>query len=406
MRILQVHVYAHVGGIESYTQSLFATLEERGHQNIVVYGGAQRPGIERSGRSVHHMPGLVEFGRSADELGEPVEEIVRGERPDMAFVHTPLNSRVAAVIVRSLPTVYFAHHYGGFCASGARFFRRTDSICELRGVPDARCLLNAYIRGCNTRRPARLRELYVRARRTGDWLREVDAIVCDSAYVAQRHVENGFPLERVHVVPSPAVLPEGRPRADAARQPVILFVGRVTPHKGLRYLIQALRLIPPPVRLVVVGDGYELPRMRALTAELALRDRVEFLGTLDRRQVADLYARAAVLAVPSVWPEPYGLVGPEAMAHGLPAVAYRVGGIPEWLIDGETGFLVEARDVAGLAARIQEILADSELARRLGARGREVVHERFAPAAHAAKLEEVFHGVVENRRSARGQIGD
>ncbi len=133
-------------------------------------------------------------------------------------------------------------------------------------------------------------------------------------------------------------------------EPLVLFLGRITPQKGLGYLIRAMAKIETRCRLVVASDGYELPRMRALTAKLRLEDRVSFLGAVDYAAVVDLYTRARVIAVPSVWPEPFGLVGPEAMSYGVPVVAFRVGGIPEWLRDGETGFLVEPKDVSGTGA--------------------------------------------------------
>ena len=91
--------------------------------------------------------------------------------------------------------------------------------------------------------------------------------------------------------------------------------------------------------------------MRNFAMDLALGDCVAFLGSLGHGEVADLYSSATVLGVPSVWPESVGMVGPEPMAHGLPVIACRAGGIPEWLVDEETGLMGETKDVAGLAAK-------------------------------------------------------
>jgi glycosyltransferase involved in cell wall biosynthesis len=126
--------------------------------------------------------------------------------------------------------------------------------------------------------------------------------------------------------------------------------------------------------------------------------RVRFLGALDRALVQDLYRQAAVVVVPSVWPEPFGMVGPEAMSFGVPVVAFRVGGVPEWLHDGETGYLVEPRDIYGLAQRIELLLRDAPLARRLGERGRQLVQERFTIPQHVDRLEQIFASAVEGRR--------
>ena len=178
----------------------------------------------------------------------------------------------------------------------------------------------------------------------------------------------------------------------------MLFVGRITPHKGLSYLLRAMATVRQPARLVVAGDGYDLPNMRRLSEALGIADRTEFLGIVGRDEVDTLYRRASVLVVPSVWPEPWGLIGPEAMASGLPVVAFRSGGIPEWLVHGVTGFLVESRDVAGLASQIDRLLNDPELVRRFGSAGRSAAQARFTVQVHADALVDVFRQVIDRRR--------
>jgi glycosyltransferase involved in cell wall biosynthesis len=126
---------------------------------------------------------------------------------------------------------------------------------------------------------------------------------------------------------------------------------------------------------VISGSGFELPRLRLLADRLGLASRVEFKGDFPR--AAELYPEASLVVLPSLWAEPFGLVGPEAMAHGIPVVASRVGGVPEWLTDGETGFLVEPKDVDALAARINTLLGDPSLAERLGRNAREEAARRF-----------------------------
>jgi glycosyltransferase involved in cell wall biosynthesis len=104
------------------------------------------------------------------------------------------------------------------------------------------------------------------------------------------------------------------------------------------------------------------------------------------------------VVVPSLWPEPFGLVGPEAMAHGLPVIASRVGGIPEWLADGEVGFLFEPGDVQGLADRINRLLFDRALARRLGQQARARAGSRFTVPGYVDRFLELLR---EARSSSR-----
>jgi glycosyltransferase involved in cell wall biosynthesis len=400
MRVLHLLHYTPLGGIENYTRNLFVALEARGHENVLVYDGSALPGLERDGRRVYRLPGLLDEDQSRGrQLARRAEEIMEETACDMAYVHSTANPILSELILHALPTLYFAYTYDTFCPSGARLYQRTDTICQLRGVPNWRCLANAYVQQCNTRRPTKLWGLYRSRKEFGDWARRADAIVCGSEYVRRQHLENGFLPERTHALHYPSPKPREQTFTTPPREPMILFLGRITPQKGLGYLIRAMTKIETRCRLVVASDGYELPRMRALTAKLRLEDRVSFLGAVDYAAVADLYAKAKVLAVPSVWPEPFGLVGPEAMSYGVPVVAFRVGGIPEWLRDGETGFLVEPKNVEELAHRIDLLLKDPALARRLGSQGRIAV-EHLSLDRHLDGLLRVSQEAIDRRRAA------
>ncbi|WP_433177852.1 glycosyltransferase family 4 protein [Actinoallomurus sp. CA-150999] len=176
------------------------------------------------------------------------------------------------------------------------------------------------------------------------------------------------------------------PRADRAG---VLFVGRITPHKGLDRLIQAL---PDGAELTVVGSTGHDPRppesgYLVLLARLAAGKPVRFVGPVDDAEAARLYREAAVLVLPSVHRTCYGrtveisellgLTALEAMASGTPVICSRIGGLPEVVRDGETGFLTEPGDVGELRDRIRTLLADRVLARRLGDDARQLVLERF-----------------------------
>src|SRR5207237_990381 len=114
--------------------------------------------------------------------------------------------------------------------------------------------------------------------------------------------------------------------------------------------------------------------------------RVDLLGWLDGTELAGAYARARVLALPSVWPEAFGLAGLEAVAHGLPVVASDVGGIPEWLDAGQSGELVPPGDATALADALAGLLGDPERADRLGAMGRSRASSNFSIDAHLERL--------------------
>ena len=190
--------------------------------------------------------------------------------------------------------------------------------------------------------------------------------ICASNALAESARELG--AKEVRVIPSAVELPErvGEP----AEPPEVLFVGRLSPEKGILDLVQAADGIP----LTVAGDG-------------PLRDRVPgALGFVQHTALPPLYERAAVVAVPS-HREGFGVACAEAMAYARPVVASAVGGLLDLVVDGETGVLVPPRDARALREALERLLADADLRRRLGEAGRARVQERFSwPAVTDATI--------------------
>jgi glycosyltransferase involved in cell wall biosynthesis len=398
MKVLHIVSYAPVGGVENYTRNLFAELEAQGHENVVFSAGTKLPELEAPGRTVVATPDIV----NSSDGGIPtrvqdLEQLLDRHPADVVFVHTGIHHRLADIITRRLPTVWFAHNYGSFCPAGALFYARTGAICEIENTPNWRCLVNAYAKQCNTRHPRRLAMMYRNGVRNFDWIGNVNGLVCDSEYVAQRHARAGFSRELIAVLPSPVLLPEQStlPQSSAENRK-LLFAGRLVVHKGLQVLLTALATVRQPWTLKVAGDGHDGSRLQDLCGQLKLTDHVEFLGRVDRGHMDDLYREAAVVVAPSVWPEPFGMVGPEAFSWGRPVVATAIAGMNEWLIDEKTGLAVKPGDAKHLAQQIQRLLDDPGLQTRLGTAGRELVKERFTFAAHVTRLLEVFQRAIDS----------
>lgn len=225
-----------------------------------------------------------------------------------------------------------------------------------------------------------------------------DLFLTVSAYSAR---ELGAPAPRTRVIYGGADPMRYAPDAAEARGGV-LFVGRLTPHKGVDRLLQAL---PRDAHLRVVGSTGHDPRpperdYPKLLRFLARDRHVTFVGTLADDDLPGMYRSAAVLAMPSVEQTCYGrpvrvsellgLAALEAMASGTPVVASRVGGLAEVVEDGQTGFLVPAGDVVALRDRLEQVLGDPPLARRLGANAREVVLQRFTWARVAERCLDAY----------------
>ena len=185
----------------------------------------------------------------------------------------------------------------------------------------------------------------------------------------------------------------------AADHPVLLFVGRIQPLKGLDVGIRALaELARDDAELVVVGGPSgaagpeEHDRVRSLIADLGVADRVHFVDPQPHHLLSTWYRAADVLLVPSR-AESFGLVALEAAACGTPVVASDVGGLRTIVSDGHTGFLVEPRDPSAFAASVDVLLADPALAAAMGAAGAERA-QRFTWSTAAARLRRIYADVT------------
>jgi glycosyltransferase involved in cell wall biosynthesis len=213
--------------------------------------------------------------------------------------------------------------------------------------------------------------------------------------------------ERSTVVPNPIrqVAAAARSRADLGLPdggPLVVNVGRLRPWKGQADFLQAAALVQAPAMFAVVGgrlfaDGEALgypDELVDLAERLGLRERVTFTG--QREDVADMWPHVALL-VHTARAEPFGRAVAEAQRAGVPVVAYADGGTPEVVRHGETGLLVPPGDARAVAAAVDALLADGERRLAMGAAARAAA-VRFDPAAHAARLVEIWQSVARGRR--------
>lgn len=232
------------------------------------------------------------------------------------------------------------------------------------------------------------------------YTRDVDAIIAISEGVRQVLLDSGIPAPLIHVVPSGidfSPFREKWPRDFLRREfsfaPDDFLVGIVAAledHKGHTYLIQASKILKaqaPKIKIVVVGKGSLRIELNRQVHDLGVEDIVYFLGF--REDVPRILASFDLFVLSSHL-EGMGSSLLDAMASRLPIVATRTGGIPEVVIDGETGLLVPPRDPAALAQAILTLYHDREMAGRLAERGFEVVHEKFSAEAMAWRVIDLY----------------
>jgi glycosyltransferase involved in cell wall biosynthesis len=161
--------------------------------------------------------------------------------------------------------------------------------------------------------------------------------------------------------------------------PLVLFVGRLWYNKGLHLLLLAFKSVVqslPNAKLLVVGDGPLRSELVNVTRRLNLTNNVIFVGEVDNKELPKYYNSCDVFALPSVF-EGQGIAALEAMSCGKPVVAFNVGGIPEVVEDGKTGFLVKPYSIKDFSRSIIKLLKDRELGEAMGIEGRKVVEQKF-----------------------------
>ncbi len=224
-------------------------------------------------------------------------------------------------------------------------------------------------------------------------IRRARRVICVSEFIRRQALDAGVPSEATRTLLNGADLAAfSRHRSrDALRSafgfaddaPVVIAAGRIDPSKGHIALLDAFARVirdVPRARLLVCGtsttrDGYE-KTVASHAARVGVSQHVSFAGS--RKDLPELFAGADVMCLPTEG-EPFGLVFLEAMAAGLPTVAYRSGGVPEIVEDGKTGFLVDVGDISGLADRLTQLLRERSLAAQLGEAGKRRASSEFEP---------------------------
>ncbi len=330
------------------------------------------------GVTVHRSPTLYDETlppeRRVGEVASLIPSVVHTQQFD-----DPL---VTGFLQRRAPLLVSAHGFPA-CTSGVHYFRPGQE-CQRAHGPG--CVPNLIARGCaHTRDPRWLPRSYARSTGALASLRRSDLAISYSSAVDRHLAING--VERRARVPLFSTVPTLRGSGHERRRRVV-FAGRMVRPKGIEVLIRAARAVDG--EFLICGEGRRSDAMRRLARRLGVQDRVSFVGWLGPERLARELAEASVVAIPSLWPEPFGLVGIEAHAAGRPVIASSTGGVEDWLEDGRSGICVPAGDAAALAHAISALLADPELQHRMGAAGEVSVRERFTEAHHVTALLEAY----------------
>jgi glycosyltransferase involved in cell wall biosynthesis len=373
------------GGQERYILQVGNGLLERGHEVRLVFGSVGEESLDTS---------LTKFRTDliAGLNLESVSKYVREFGPDVINLQNVYEVRLIALLNSNYPVTRFVHDHTTYCPGSSKYFFNSGQICPI--AASGTCLLNAYREKCMTRRPGLAISRVVQRRSWLNVLKTLPLVLCNSTYVKRRLIQNGLSSGRIVVNGLFPGHPETfglehtlRPERDKIN---ILFVGRLFKEKGVNLLIDAISKVSRPVRLVVAGDGWEKEALVGLADSLGVGDKVTFLGFQSSHELRELYSQCDIFVMPSVWPEPFGMVGLEAGLFRKPVISFNVGGVSDWLTDGENGLLLSKPDLNLLTEAINKLSADPDLRQRLGDNGFSRVKSQFNLERHLNVLEESY----------------
>ncbi len=391
MRLLFVHErFGAFGGAEANVLLSATELKRRGHSVAILHGA-------RTGKQEDHWTDTFTDRYSlADIRPAAVLRTALAEfRPDVIFLHKlGGGDALAALADCGVPVVRMVHDHDLYCLRGYKYNPLNRKICTR--AASAYCVFPC---GGTV---ARNREggFPVKWVSYGDKQRELavnrrfQRLIVATEFMQEEMVRNGFAPAQIEIhAPVPRTEPEAFQSSFSDRNRIV-YAGQIIRGKGVDVLLESLARVPVPFECVILGDGNHRAACEALSTRLGLGDRVTFVGFVSQTQIQDHYRDASVAVMSSLWPEPFGATGLEAMRCGLPVVAFNAGGIREWLIDGWNGFLVPWMDRAQFAASVEELLRDKALARKMGAHGRQWVGERFGFPKYISGLEDLFARVA------------
>ena len=376
----------HAGGMERYLEIVLPALVARG---ATIHVLARSIDAIPAGVTAETIVWADEHEASHGAARIAAERATEAFAPDVAVAHNVMDAGVVRALRSVKRFAYHVHDHRPFCPNGDRVFPRSGGICTL---PQGRaCVLHSLIDGCAYGPRRRTLTLIRRRERLRDAIGVADAVIVASGYMADRAIENAVPAERIARIPLP--LPD-EAYADgnvggAAR--TVVFAGRIVPQKGLASLVRAVAQITAQYRPRVraLGDGAALAGVRAEAARLGVE--LDAPGAVSADAVRTAIDDAALVALPSLWGEPFGYVGIEAFARARTVAAYGVGGVLDWLADGTNGVAVRPGDERALGEAIATVLGDDALRARLARRAREDA-ERYRIGPIASDLFNAYRG--------------
>ena len=413
MKILMVDKYFFIkGGAERYFFELIEILKAHGHE--VVPFSMKHPSnftslyqkffvrhidFDSNGLKQRIIVGFRSMGRVlySFHAKRQIQKLIRCTRPDIAHLHM-IDHQISPSILHALkkakiPVVQTIHTYKHICASYRLYHMNNKMVCErCLGGKHYRALGQKCHKGSNFATLLLIVEMYVH-RLLGFYSKYVDLFHVPSYFMGEKMIEAGIPRNKIkHLFYTIDV--NQYPYSDDSKN-YFLYFGRLSNEKGLMTLLKAMKGVSAS-QLRIAGKGPEENDLKAFVEKENLKN-VAFLGGVYGDALKTLIANAQFVIVPSEWYENSPLVIYEAMTMGKPVIGSKMGGIPELVDHGQSGYLFEAGNHLELRFHILEMLRSSKRRKQMGKAAREKAIRLFHPERHYTDLMKIYESLQKHQ---------
>ena len=317
---------------------------------------------------------------------------------DIAHIHSTHHqltmSTINAIKKHHIPFLWTLHDYKLICPNTSLFDDRTSSKCLELGKRSPFCIIRHRCKK-NSLPASFLTALESWFNYAGSFYNDPECYVSPSSFLKRLIVERQVTNRPISVIPNfSPILPE---ETIASIGEDFVFIGRILPGKGINILINAFSKVQEKTKgkLIIIGSGPDENDLKKLAEKLLPSDRYEFTGHIDSsNEITNYYHQARCMVLPAIWYENMPLSILEAFAHARPVIASDIGGIPEMVIDGETGLLFQPGSVSELVEKLLFYSSNADKASIAGLNGWEAVKSKFSREQYIEQILKVYNNVV------------
>jgi len=381
------------GGTGAYVYYLSHSLQKLGHNVHVVARDKQDSERTVNGIQVHYITGvgnaLTRYWKFARSAANKIKELNKQNRIDIIHANLPLVPSFAIPDDSAKAIVCAVHSTW----KGEALVTKRDNPKELNPNEKAMLRFNFVLRSYEKK-----------------LMKRSDALIAVSKYTVNELTElYGINEKKIHVIYNGVDVEKFKPRPNRAElrrefgleedKKIVLFVGRLYHRKGLEILLLSIPAVLKQVsnvKFVISGKGFKQKEesLRNLAKELNIEDHVTFLGYVPDEKLPHLYSASDIFVLPAIYENfPFAIL--EAQSTGLPAIATKVGGIPEFLVNNENGFVIDPGDSTQLTQRLLTLLQDPKLAKKMGDHGRRLIEEKLDWRIITGQVIDLYHKLLE-----------